>query len=50
MQTEGRKSQGRKLVVLCGRQETTNSVVEKRCRNENRDVSSAIEIRLARDF
>lgn len=44
------ESQGRKLVVSCGRQETTILVVEKCCRNENRDVNLAVEISHARDF
>lgn len=44
------ESAGRKLVVSCGRQETTNSVVEKRCRNENRSVNLAVEISHAGDF
>ena len=44
------ESQGQKLVVSCGRQEATNSVVEKCCRNENRDVNLAIEISHAGDF
>lgn len=44
------ESESRKLVVSCGRQETTNSVAEKCCRNENRDVNLRIEISHARGF
>jgi len=44
------ESQGWELVVSCGRQETTNSVVENCCRNENRDVNLALETSQAGGF